>query len=329
MKKISVIIPVYNVEKYLSKCLDSVLGQTYTNLEIIVVDDGSTDKSGKICDEYAKKDERIKVIHKENGGLSSARNVALDIATGDYVAFVDSDDYLSLDTFRKCVARLLETSADVCMFSHFTTDGVKHVEHNLPLNNLVYDKTEILRIIVPLFVGRKTTNGDQLQGFVCRQIFRRDVIGNLRFRSEREYYAEDIVFDLEFYVKANKMAVLNEPLYYYRYVETSLSNRYRENLFDKLLKLTAFKEEIVNAYKIPDCQERLNYSAFRISLAGILNIKKAKAIPKKEKKEQISNIVNNPLVKKAVKNVKLKGIKEKLFCVLIKLRLTNIILILI
>ena len=87
---ISVIIPVYNVEKYVAKCLDSVIAQTYRDLEIIIVDDGATDSSGKICDEYAIKDERIQVIHKSNGGLSSARNAALDIATGEYIAFVDS-----------------------------------------------------------------------------------------------------------------------------------------------------------------------------------------------------------------------------------------------
>ncbi|HJA50079.1 MAG TPA: glycosyltransferase, partial [Candidatus Fusicatenibacter intestinipullorum] len=95
--KISVIIPVYNVEKYLKRCLDSVINQTYKNLEIILIDDGSTDNSGKICDEYAQKDERIIVIHKENGGVSSARNKGLDICIGDYISFIDSDDWINLE----------------------------------------------------------------------------------------------------------------------------------------------------------------------------------------------------------------------------------------
>ena len=98
-EKISVIIPVYNVEKYLKRCLDSVINQTYKNLEIILVDDGSTDNSGKICDEYAKNDKRIIVIHKENGGVSVARNIGLDICTGDYVNFIDSDDWIDLKFF--------------------------------------------------------------------------------------------------------------------------------------------------------------------------------------------------------------------------------------
>ena len=97
---ISIIVPVYNVKDYVEKCLDSICGQSYTNLEIIVVDDGSTDGSGKICDAYASKDRRIKVIHRKNGGLSAARNEGLDAATGEFLGFVDSDDWIDLDMFK-------------------------------------------------------------------------------------------------------------------------------------------------------------------------------------------------------------------------------------
>ena len=100
-EKISVIVPIYNVEDYLHRCVDSIINQTYTNLEIILVDDGSPDNCLKICDEYAKKDSRIKVVHKKNGGLSDARNAGLEIATGEYIGFVDSDDYISLYFYEK------------------------------------------------------------------------------------------------------------------------------------------------------------------------------------------------------------------------------------
>lgn len=100
---ITVIVPVYNVEKYLDRCMESILAQTYTKLEIILVDDGAADSSGAICDSYAQKDERVQVIHKENGGLSSARNAALDIAQGEYIGFVDSDDYISVDMFENYI----------------------------------------------------------------------------------------------------------------------------------------------------------------------------------------------------------------------------------
>ena len=113
MKKLSVIVPIYNVEQYLKKCLNSIVNQTYKDLEIILVDDGSPDGCPQLCDEYASLDNRIKVIHKKNGGLSSARNAGLDIATGDYVTFVDSDDYLETDIYEKVINIFEDHSADI------------------------------------------------------------------------------------------------------------------------------------------------------------------------------------------------------------------------
>lgn len=329
MKKVSVIIPVYNVENYIEECLNSVINQTYKNLEIILVDDGSPDGSGKICDEYAIKDERIKVIHKENGGLSSARNVALDIATGDYVAFVDSDDYVDENTFSQAVESLEQTEADVCMFSHRAVTENGEVDYKLPLDKSVYEKEEIKNVILPLFIGQKDGTEPILLGLVCRQVFRRDKIGTLRFRSEREYYAEDVVFDLEFYVKANKLCVINKPYYNYRYVPYSLSNKYRNNLFEKLIKLINFKKEIVEKHKIEDCNQRINRSVFRAVIGGCLNIKKAPELSKKQKKAKIKEIVENELVKTSIKKVKTKGLKEKALIVLLKLKLSSLILTLI
>ena len=121
---ISVIVPVYNIEAYLRKCIDSILAQTYTNLEIILVDDGSTDNSGEICNEYAAKDARIRVIHKGNGGLSSARNTGIDIATGKYIGFVDSDDYLAPDMYEKLLGAIVNNHADISVCN------VHHVDEN-------------------------------------------------------------------------------------------------------------------------------------------------------------------------------------------------------
>lgn len=120
--KISVIIPVYNTEEYLEKCLDSVLNQSYENLEILIVDDGSTDSSGMICDEYAQKDCRIKVIHKTNGGQGTARNAALDIASGDYIAFVDSDDWIEKDMYMTLYTNAVKYQADISTCRNDTGD---------------------------------------------------------------------------------------------------------------------------------------------------------------------------------------------------------------
>lgn len=125
MEKISVIIPVYNVEKYLVKCIDSVINQTYTNLEIILVDDGSPDRCPQICDEYAKKDKRIRVIHKANGGLSDARNAGIDVADGEYICFLDGDDYIAPNMYEKLYTAIKKNNADmsICNFCYVDENG--------------------------------------------------------------------------------------------------------------------------------------------------------------------------------------------------------------
>ena len=120
-KLISVIIPVYNVEKYLRRCIDSVINQTYKNLEIIIVDDGSTDNSSNICDEYTNKDSRVKVVHKENGGLSSARNVGIELAKGDLIAFVDSDDYIELEMYEKLKENMDKYDSDIAICQYYNS----------------------------------------------------------------------------------------------------------------------------------------------------------------------------------------------------------------
>ena len=117
MEKLSVIIPIYNVEKYLDRCIKSICNQTYENLEIILVDDGSTDGSPEMCDQYVEKDKRIKVIHKQNGGLSDARNVGLEYATGQYIFFCDSDDYVERDLISECMESISKDSIDILIFA--------------------------------------------------------------------------------------------------------------------------------------------------------------------------------------------------------------------
>ena len=113
MPKISIIVPVYNVEKYLEKCVRSILAQTFTDFELILVDDGSPDSSGAMCDQFAEQDQRVKVIHKENGGLSDARNAGIEIATGEYLGFVDSDDYIADDMYELLYTNIVKEDADL------------------------------------------------------------------------------------------------------------------------------------------------------------------------------------------------------------------------
>lgn len=189
MNKISIIIPVYNIGEYLERCLESVINQTYNNLEIILVDDGSSDNSGIICDAYVEKDNRITVIHKENGGVSSARNVGLDIASGDYIGFVDGDDVVENDMYEKLLRNALENDAEmsVCQIDTISTDGVleplyKHESGELKkeyvIENYFFDE----------FV--KSIMYSQ-----CNKIYKRECISELRYKPYK--YGEDILFVFE------------------------------------------------------------------------------------------------------------------------------------
>ena len=152
--KVYVIVPVYNVELYLNRCIESIVTQTYTNLEIILVDDGSTDNSGKLCDEWARKDNRIKVVHKKNAGLGFARNTGLDHANGDYVVYIDSDDYVAENMIETLLTALTKNKADTvyCGLNRVFPEG-RIVEQPSCYDNLVFEKEDIINMVLLEMVG--------------------------------------------------------------------------------------------------------------------------------------------------------------------------------
>lgn len=200
---ISVIIPIYNVEKYLEKCIKSVVNQTYSNLEIILVDDGSTDSCPKICDDWAKKDSRIIVIHKKNGGLSSARNAALDIMQGDYVIFVDSDDWIEPDMAQSMLSYALENNADiVCSGFFFENIDCTHTKQIVSEN--VFENKDIAENLLL----------DNIRPEVCSKLYKADLIKQFRF-DEKIKYAEDLPFNFYLMQKANKLITTETWFYHY------------------------------------------------------------------------------------------------------------------
>lgn len=207
MDKISVIVPVYNVEKYLSKCVDSIIKQTYRNLEIILIDDGSPDNCGAICDEYAEKDNRIKVIHKPNGGLSDARNAGLDIATGEYIAFVDSDDYIAENMIEKLYERLIKDGSDMALCGfEYVNESYGSAEDN---------KTDITNCIVD-------EKGFFNEMYGCNQVYCvvawNKLYKKALFENERYDYAkchEDQFIIHRLVMKCNKISFLEDKLYFY------------------------------------------------------------------------------------------------------------------
>ena len=208
---ISVIIPVYNVEKYLRKCIESVVGQTYKNLEIILVDDGSTDNSSKICDDFAAKDDRIVIIHQPNAGLSSARNLGLDIMKGDYVSFVDSDDWIEKDMFATLLTILKEEDADIAICSYYWVVEDRCFPIDDSGKKVIYNRENALR---ELFRDKVIRN------YVCDKFYKREVFEGIRFPVGRFY--EDIAIIYKLFDKIDKLVSVGIPKYYYRIHDDSI-----------------------------------------------------------------------------------------------------------
>lgn len=208
--KVSVIVPIYNVEKYLRKCIDSIINQTLKDIEIILVNDGSTDSCGNIIDEYAKLDERIIAIHKENGGQSSARNMGLDIAKGKYVGFIDSDDWIELDMYENMYQRIESTSSDVCVCGRNQYSNEYRFENSLNLDNEVFDFNHYKKqdyIVNRLFYKHTVST--------CNKIYKLDLIksNNIKFKNVTKVGSEDTLFNYSFILISNKICSINKSFY--------------------------------------------------------------------------------------------------------------------
>lgn len=235
---ISVIVPVYNVEKYLDKCIDSIVHQTYEELEIILVDDGSRDSSGELCNKWQRKDSRIKVIHKENAGLGFARNSGLDIATGQYVLYIDSDDYISVNMIEKLYKKSKETQSDTvyCGLTRVFVDGS---ETPVPAiyDNRSFTGDQIINDVLLEMVGSKPQDKEDANLFmsVWHAIYSMDIIRehNIRFPSERQIMCEDIMYHIDYLRYARKVTYISDCLYYYRVNPKSLSQVYDATRFER------------------------------------------------------------------------------------------------
>ena len=234
MAQVSIIVPVYQVETYLRQCIDSILAQTFTDFELILVDDGSKDKSGEICEEYAGKDGRVRVIHKENGGLSDARNAGLEQAAGEYFMFVDSDDYIAPTMIERLYNSIQSESADIaaCNFC-YVFDKKEKKDFSTAMEAEVLQGSEI-------FYYRKNDRSYGFWTIACNKLYKRETFRNVRFRfgkyHEDEFWANDI-YQLEI-----RVATIPECLYYYRQRDNSIMGK--ESIARNLDILEALRERI-------------------------------------------------------------------------------------
>ena len=207
MIKVSVVVPVYNVAEYLEKCVDSLMAQTYKNIEIILVDDGATDHSGRICDEYRSKDERIKVIHKENGGLSSARNEGIEAATGEYIAFVDSDDFVAENYIEKLLAACVENGCKVsacAYYEYYSQDDMRFVGGE---GSAVKSREDAVKDIF--------TMKNEICVVAWNKLYAKELFADNKIRYPEGKIHEDVFTTYKFCAAADKVAYINEPLYFY------------------------------------------------------------------------------------------------------------------
>ncbi len=235
MPVISVIVPVYNAEKYLHRCIDSILAQTFTDYELLLINDGSKDGSGVICDEYAQKDPRVRVFHKANGGVSSARNLGLDNAQGGWVTFCDSDDYVDcywLETYNN----MLRTEADLFSqgYEFSTPDNRNHFQH-IGVNNYGTTKECLLKMCEQPLIG-----------FLWHKLFKASIIKEYRLRFNEKYdVREDYDFILRFCLHSNKISCINDS--HYIYERPNYANKYKnKSLFDANCSIFRSLREIYN-----------------------------------------------------------------------------------
>lgn len=249
---VSIIVPVYNVEKELKRCVDSLSGQSLKQIEILLIDDGSKDRSGMLCDRMAEEDARIRVIHKENEGQGLARNDGLSLAKGKYILFVDSDDYIERYTCERLVTVMEQEDADLCCFGYQIETPQGELFYRAKLNGGSYKGEQIKKRFVLHFFGDDQED-DELRGVsACMTMFRRGLIEahGIRFRSERKCFSEDTLFNLDFCLYAQKAIIL--PEYFYHYIQNagSFSHAYREDRFRLTEELCRLLKEYAVRYGI-------------------------------------------------------------------------------
>lgn len=283
--KVSVVVPIYNVEKYIYRCIDSIINQTYSNIEIILVDDGSTDKCGEIIKDFSKADSRIKIIHKKNGGLSDARNKGMEYVSGEFVLFVDSDDWLDTKIIEEMINNCLKYNADIVQTAFYYA-----YDDYLLLDNRIFSKDDHIIILNNISLMSELVINERVKNFAWGKLYKTDLIKDIPF--EKGVLFEDVFWAHKVMHRVNKYVILNQPLcYYYQRSDSIVSTYTLKNLdiIKGLKKRHKFIEEYYKdltdkSYKVILKASLINYNLL------LVNSKKDKnGINRKEIKLYIKN----------------------------------------
>lgn len=258
---LSVIVPIYNVEVYLSECIDTILNQTYENIEIILVDDGSRDSSGAICDRYKKLDKRVKVIHKQNEGPIAARLTGVNNASGEYVTFVDSDDWIHKDMYEELMKLQKQTNAEVVMsgiYRYISEDNI--LEHNTGLQEGFYNREQIRENIWPVMLWGEKCNSCEVDPSLCTKIFKKELIcKQLKKVAKLDiYYADDTITLYPLLLETSSLYISHQSYYFHRQRGNEEVAGYIKDtkFFDKTYRVYKYLQKVFSEYQLESLFER-------------------------------------------------------------------------
>lgn len=323
---LSIIVPIFNVENYIEKCIRSILNQSYSNIEVILVDDGSTDKSLFIINKLSEKDNRIFVYSKINQGVSAARNYGLTKAKGKYVTFVDGDDFLKNNVYEYIISLMELKDVECALYSFEYVYGQRKKQIILPWNNgEILDKDRIRKELIPLMIA-SDNHRNQINGSVCRSVFLRKQLNNIWF-DESVHIQEDLLFCLKSYPVMNNMIIINNVSYYYVKHGITTTEEYRDNFLKESIH---FENAIVKVLIELGLYEELKYKYFvkrigmySVAVSNLYRFNAPKSI-NNQLKEIIKAFENDRIITNFCK-VSLLDCRMKLFYVLMKLKLNKLI----
>lgn len=309
----SVIVPIYKVEKYLPQCIESILAQTHKDFELILIDDGSPDNCPQICDAYAEKDSRVRVIHKRNGGLVSARKAGLKIAQGEYVCFVDGDDFVSNDMLETYERTLGGKKVDVIFTGHSEYYGNGEIiKAHQKVKNGFYDQNDLQTEFYRQMLSTKPFFRFYIQPSVWSKCFRKQ-IADLVYRNipDNISLGEDVAATYAILLKATSATVIDYCGYMYRQNLDSMTHTYDKNLYEKVRSLIAYMKNVEKAMQWQAGNQINEYAVFLLILAKDNEFKYNNNAAYGQKKKNMKNYLSDPLFKEALKRVKIDGLKNR------------------
>ena len=316
MPRLSVIVPVYNTEKYLRECIDSILAQTFTDFELILVDDGSTDGSGAICDAYAQKDPRIRVVHQENGGVTVARKTAMKMAEGGWVSFVDSDDWISPAMFDTMMKKVEEHGAEIVVCDAFMEFPDKSEIAGSFVKAGFYDKSAMTQKIYPTMIMSIKDRRPGMTGWLCNKIFDRALLDKVFWSVDDSFvFSEDGLCCYAALLKCESIYVFHIPLYHYRqHMESAMHQYNGEKRYAKLLKAYKAHEEMLAIHGALYLEQMYDF----VAVNTITNLRNVllfdKETPLFTRFSQARKFVSHPMIRTSLRKAihKHKNRKEKL-----------------